>query len=135
MLWLPIIFLKNYNHGKDIMSTLGHLEIKTSSHARITFFEEKQNICSFSFSHYVKQNIVWILFYEGNWKWGQKCKMKHFNHTLSKNCKGKRFFTSRNARFFNFCVFSITLLERVFEDKKLEMNEVDIYPFFNMLVF
>jgi hypothetical protein len=58
MLWLPIIFIKKYSHGKNIMSTLGHLEIKTSNDARITFLEEGQSICLFGFfSHYVKQNI------------------------------------------------------------------------------
>jgi hypothetical protein len=37
---------------------------------------------------------------------------------LSKNCKGKWFSTSKNARFSKFLVLCIILFERVFEGKK-----------------
>jgi len=53
--------------------------------------------------------------------------IKHFNHTLSKNCKVKWFLTSKSARFSKFFVLHIILFERVLKVKNLEMNEIDIF--------
>jgi len=116
---VTIIFLKNYNKGKNIMSTLWHLEIKISNHLKITFFKERQNICLFGFFHYVKQNIMWKKVWWRELNLNTKIQDETFYHTLSQNCKGKLFFTSKSARFTNFFVLNIILFERVFEGKKI----------------
>jgi len=74
--------------------------------------------------------------HEGNETWGQKCKIKHFSHTLSKNCTGKWFFLSKSAKFSKFFLLCIILFEKAFEGKKIR-NEWTwyIYPFVNMLFF
>jgi hypothetical protein len=112
---VTIIFLKNYNKGKNMMNTLWHLEIKISSHPKITFFKERQNVCLFGFFHCVRQNIMWKRLSWRELNLNTKIQDQTFNHTLSKNCKGKSFFTSKSARFTNFFVLCIILFERFFE--------------------
>jgi hypothetical protein len=49
MFWIPIKSSKNYDQGKHIMSTLGHLEIKINN-TRITLFKQRKKYVYFVFS-------------------------------------------------------------------------------------
>jgi hypothetical protein len=66
-------------------------------------------------------------FREGNYIQGHNHNTKHFNHTLSTNCKGKWFFIIKSARFSTniFCSKS-SFLKGSFEAKNSNMEELQI---------
>jgi len=70
-------------------------------------------------------------FWEWNCTWRHNCNTKHFNHTLSTNCKGKWFFTIKSPRFFTniFCSTS-SFLKGSFEAKNSNMEELEIRGLF-----
>ncbi len=70
-------------------------------------------------------------FWKGNCTWGHNYITKHFNHTLSTNCKGKWFFIIKNVRFFEniFCCTS-SFLKGIFEAKNSDMEKLEIRDLF-----
>jgi hypothetical protein len=94
----------------------------TSTHqtnnGEVTLFKERKKYVCLVFYTRLSKTICEKNFCEWNWIWRHKCKIKHFGHTHFINCKGKRDFTIKSARFSKFFLVSTSFILKGFLEVK-----------------
>jgi hypothetical protein len=99
--------------------------------AQLQSFNISKTYVSLIFSTNSNKTVFENHFQEWNCIWGHNYNTKHFNNTLSTNCKGKWLFTIKSPRFSTniFCSTS-SFLKGIFEAKNSNMEKLEIRGLF-----